>query len=136
MMVEVAEALPVAGLRVLADWSLLSVDVQTNPSDNDRFFMVGLIRCESDRGLSLPTGRVSPAAVTNRDNAMTDGAPFLGGHNLRQHDVPNLSAIALRANLFHRLSRPTPTTCSSMATSRSRTRAMIPRGMRGQSIWF
>ena len=114
---ESMSALPRGWLRAL------SIDVETNPADNDRIFKLGAIRSDTDAAIELSTGRQDPGDATRRLNVLTDGAEAIVGHNLRRHDLPQLerqfpglacvglpiidtlelSAIAFPQNPYHRL---------------------------------
>lgn len=107
----------------IAAWSVLSVDIETNPADGDRIFKIGAARSDVDAALSLSTGRLAAGEVVRRVNSIAQGAEFLLGHNLRRHDLPQLrrqypglafldlpvidtlelSAIAFPSNPYHRL---------------------------------
>lgn len=77
--------------------SLLSIDVETNPADANRIFLLGALRCDAglideSRALSLGTRRTAPAELQTRLDALSVGAQFLVGHNLKRHDRPALEA--------------------------------------------
>ena len=117
------EKLAAATRQIVVGWSALSVDIETNPADGDRIFKIGAVRSDNDGVVSLSTGRLEPADVVRRINAVSAGAKLLVGHNLRRHDVPQLrrqypglaclglpildtlelSAIAFPSNPYHRL---------------------------------
>lgn len=112
------------GRKGLGLWAALSIDVETNPADNDRIFKIGGARSDRDDHLSLTVGgRQLTDSVVDRIDALTVGARVLVGHNLRRHDLPQLqrqfprlaclrlplidtlewSAMAFPANPYHRL---------------------------------
>ncbi len=106
---------------VLTRWSALSIDVETNPADDNRIFKLGAVRSDSSDFLTL--GRQPSDALVRQVDALTAGARVLVGHNLRRHDLPQLqrqfpklaclqlplidtlewSAMAFPANPYHRL---------------------------------
>ena len=109
--------------QAVARWSLLSIDIETNPADGDRIFKIGATRSDTEAVVSLSTGRMLPEDVVRRVDAATEGATLLVGHNVRQHDHPQLlrqypalrlldlpiidtlelSAVAFPTNPYHRL---------------------------------
>lgn len=118
---QAGQAITIDTRAVLARWSALSIDVETNPADDNRIFKLGAVRSDSNDYLTL--GRAPGAAIVHQVNALTDGARVLVGHNLRRHDLPQLqrqfprlaclqlplidtlewSAMAFPANPYHRL---------------------------------
>jgi ATP-dependent DNA helicase RecQ len=101
-------------------WNILSVDIETDPAENNRIFKLGAVRSDDRRTLTL---KVPNREVVRRLNELTTGAEFLLGHNLRRHDLTELerqypglqclrlpaldtlelSAIAFPSNPYHRL---------------------------------
>jgi ATP-dependent DNA helicase RecQ len=108
---------------MIAGWSALSIDVETNPADGDRIFKIGATRSDCDSAVNISTGRLASGEVVRRIEAVAHGARLLVGHNARRHDLPQLrrqypglralelpvldtlelSAIAFPANPYHRL---------------------------------
>lgn len=104
-------------------WPLLSVDVETNPADDNRIFLLGAVRSDDGRYLTLNPRRSSAQEVRVRLDELAQGSRFLVGHNLRRHDAAalrsqfpglkllslpildtlELSAIAFPTNPYHRL---------------------------------
>ncbi len=60
-------------------WPLLSVDVETNPADNNTIFLLGAARSDDDRSLTLSTRRISKREVHSALDEITNGAKFLLG---------------------------------------------------------
>lgn len=111
--------------RIGADvpWRLLSIDVETNPADGDRIFLLGAVRSDDGRSVALSPRRASPEDIRNQLDKLANGARFLIGHNFRRHDAValrrqfaglellslpildtlELSAIAFPTNPYHRL---------------------------------
>ena len=109
--------------QLLLDASAISIDIETNPADNNRIFKVGAVRSDTEAAVSVSTGRMSAEEVARRIDAAAAGARLLVGHNLRRHDLPELrrqyprltaldlpvidtlelSAIAFPTNPYHRL---------------------------------
>jgi ATP-dependent DNA helicase RecQ len=109
--------------QLLLDFSAISIDIETNPADNNRIFKIGAVRSDNEAVVSLSTGRLSPEDVARRIDAAAAGARLMVGHNLRRHDLPQLqrqyphlaavnlpvldtlelSAIAFPTNPYHRL---------------------------------
>lgn len=109
--------------RIIAGWAAFSIDIETNPADEDRIFKIGAVRSDSGAVVNLSTGRLSPQDVVRRVNDAAAGAKLLVGHNLRRHDLPQLrrqypglcfldlpvldtlelSALAFPSNPYHRL---------------------------------
>ena len=109
--------------QLLLDASAISIDIETNPVDNNRIFKVGAVRSDTEAAVSLSTSRMSAEEVARRIDAAAAGARLLVGHNLRRHDLPQLrgqyprltaldlpvidtlelSAIAFPTNPYHRL---------------------------------
>lgn len=118
-----AETSAVRARRLVAGWSVLSVDIETNPADGDRIFKLGAARSDTDAVASLSTRGMTTEDVVRRVNAIAEGTRFVAGHNLRRHDLPQLrrqypglaliglpvidtlelSAIAFPTNPYHRL---------------------------------
>lgn len=118
-----AETAATIARRLLAGWAILSVDIETNPADSDRIFKLGVARSDTNAVVSLSTRGMTAEEVAGRVNAVSQGAQFLLGHNLRRHDLPELrrqhpglglhdlwpidtlelSAIAFPTNPHHRL---------------------------------
>lgn len=104
-------------------WSLLSIDVETNPAEDNRIFLLGAVRSDEVRATTLSTRRASPKQICQALDAIAVGARYLVGHNIRQHDLPvlrsqypnldlltlpvldtlELSAMAFPNNPYHRL---------------------------------
>jgi ATP-dependent DNA helicase RecQ len=104
-------------------WPLLSVDVESNPADGDRIFMIGAVRSDDARSLSFNVRRASERDIEQKLDQLAVGAKWLVGHNFRRHDLPalraqypglkalklpiidtlELSAIAFPNNPYHRL---------------------------------
>lgn len=104
-------------------WPLLSIDVETNPANNNFIFSIGAVRSQDDLGLTLNTRKLSTNRVGEALNSFQDRSRYLVGHNARNHDVPvlaeqygklalhdlpildtlELSAIAFPTNPYHRL---------------------------------
>ncbi|MFA7504202.1 MAG: RecQ family ATP-dependent DNA helicase [Burkholderiaceae bacterium] len=72
--------------------AVVSVDVESNPVDDDRIFRVGAIRSDLETTLDLAVSRISHESVARRLNEFAVGADFVVGHNLRRHDLPLLTA--------------------------------------------
>jgi ATP-dependent DNA helicase RecQ len=109
--------------QVLADWAVLSVDVESNPADGDRIFKFGAARSDIDVAVNLSTNRLSGSDLARQTGDVAQGARLLVGHNIRRHDLPQLrrqypglkfldlplldtlelSAIAFPTNPYHRL---------------------------------
>lgn len=105
------------------DASAFSIDIETNPADNDRIFKIGAVRSDTQAAVSISTGRMGAGDVVRQIDALASGAQLLVGHNLRRHDLPQLrrqfprlaaldlpvidtlelSAIAFPTNPYHRL---------------------------------
>lgn len=110
-------------LRRLREWRVLSIDVETAPSDGNRIFKLGAVRSDVSQGLSLNTSAAAAQQVVRRVDAYADGAKLLVGHNIRRHDLVELarqypelrcitlpvldtlelSALAFPNNPYHRL---------------------------------
>ena len=102
---------------------LLSVDVETNPADDNRIFLIGAVRTGDSRSLSLSVRRTAAGEIERQLDELARGARYLVGHNFRRHDLPALrsqypglsvirlpvidtleiSAIAFPNNPYHRL---------------------------------
>lgn len=104
-------------------WPLLCVDAEISPPDRGRIFLLGAVRSDDGRALSLGARRSTVDEVILRLDGLTSGARFLVGHNLKRHDRPalqaqfpglallrlpvldtlELSALAFPTNPYHRL---------------------------------
>ncbi len=71
-------------------WPLLSIDVETNPAEDNRIFLLGAVRSDEVRATTLSTRRASPKQICQALDAIAVGARYLVGHNIRQHDLPVL----------------------------------------------
>ena len=109
--------------RLLADLSALSIDVEVNPDDKNRIFLIGAARSDSSEHLTLRVGKLAEAEIIRRIDVIAAGARVLVGHNIRRHDLPELrrqyphlaclvlpvidtlewSALAFPTNPYHRL---------------------------------
>lgn len=101
----------------------LSVDVESNPADDDRIFKLGAVRSDTDASINIDTRRGTPSSVSQRLNRFALGAELVVGHNVRRHDIPilakqftgldwlalpvldtlELSPLAFPRNPYHRL---------------------------------
>ena len=108
---------------VLEPLRALSIDIETNPADNNRIFKLGAVRSKDDAGLTLSVSRSGTAEVVSRVNRFAANSQVVVGHNLRRHDLPRLkqqlpglsvadlplvdtlewSALAFPTNPYHRL---------------------------------
>ena len=116
-----AETTPEVGTTF--PWPLVSVDVETNPADDNRIFLIGAVRSDDGRDLAISVRRTSSQDARARLDELTQGSRFLVGHNLRRHDAEalgrqfsglkllslpildtlELSALAFPTNPYHRL---------------------------------
>ena len=100
-----------------------SVDVETNPADDNRIFLIGAVRSDDSRSLTISTRRAPAHEVQAGLDELARGSRFLVGHNFRRHDTSalkrqfpglkllslpvldtlELSAIAFPTNPYHRL---------------------------------
>jgi ATP-dependent DNA helicase RecQ len=72
--------------------AFVSVDIESNPNDDDRIFRMGAVRSDLETTLDLAVSRASRESVARRLNEFAVGAEFVVGHNLRRHDLPLLAA--------------------------------------------
>ena len=123
MIGETASTLSPDAKDALLGLPLLSVDVESNPADGNRIFLIGAVRNVDSRSLSLSVNRTTASGVGRQLDELARGARYLVGHNLRRHDLPalrhqypglssirlpvvdtlELSAIAFPNNPYHRL---------------------------------
>lgn len=68
--------------RIIAGWAAFSIDIETNPADEDRIFKIGAVRSDSGAVVSLSTGRLTPQDVVRRVSEVAAGATLLVGHKL------------------------------------------------------
>lgn len=61
--------------QAVAEWSLLSIDIETNSADGDRIFKIGATRSDTEAVVSPSTGRMLPEDVVRRVDAATEEAP-------------------------------------------------------------
>lgn len=118
----VEQRIPTA-LGIVANWAAISIDIETNPANDNRIFKLGAVRSDTGAVLSLATDHMKVDDVVRRVDAATQGARLLVGHNVRRHDLPHLqqqypglglltlplldtlelSAFAFPTNPYHRL---------------------------------
>jgi ATP-dependent DNA helicase RecQ len=104
-------------------WPVLSVDIESNPADDNRIFLLGAIRSDNAQSLTLNPRRTSAPELRMRLDDLASGSRFIVGHNFRRHDAValsaqfaglkllslpildtlELSAIAFPTNPYHRL---------------------------------
>lgn len=121
-------AVSTAQHRPALTWPLRLVDAETNPADANRIFLLGAIRCDAGlvdeaHALSLGIRRTGAAELEARLYTLGEGARFLVGHDLKQHDrqamqarftglallrlpvldTVQLSALVFPTNPYHRL---------------------------------
>ena len=49
-----------------APWSALSIDVEVDPAENNRIFLIGAARWDSPQHLSLRVGKLNKAEIIRR----------------------------------------------------------------------
>jgi ATP-dependent DNA helicase RecQ len=107
----------------LRELCAFSIDVETNPGEDNRIFKVGAVRSDDQRSLTWSTGALRAADICSKIDELAAGAKLLVGHNLRRHDLVELrrqfpglqctrlpvldtlelSSIAFPNNPYHRL---------------------------------
>jgi ATP-dependent DNA helicase RecQ len=100
-----------------------SIDIESNPAQDDRIFRLAALRGDRDACVDLHVLRTRSDEVRQRLDEVAAGARFLVGHNLSRHDLPllaqqypglqclnlplidtlELSALAFPRNPYHRL---------------------------------
>lgn len=79
-------------LERIRAWRLFSVDVETNPQDQNRIFKLGAVRSSDQRGITLSITRQIPAGIARELDELAVDSRLLLGHNLRLHDLVELKA--------------------------------------------
>ena len=80
----------------------LILDLEAQPADGDepaRILKIGALRPDTGATLEVGLGR-DPAAALHQLESLTAGASFVLGHNLIEHDLPLLHALAPTAHVL------------------------------------
>ncbi len=74
------------------DLACLSIDVESDPEEQNRIFRLGAVRSDTGAALDQAVGRGSRVNIVRRLNRFAEGAGLIVGHNVRRHDLPALEA--------------------------------------------
>jgi ATP-dependent DNA helicase RecQ len=106
---EPASPAPTASPTPLSGLTVLCVDVETLPAEDNRIFKLGALRSDhpSNHPQRLltdlhPTSIPQAAQVIDQLNQLAHGVDVIAGHHLRRHDLPALTAQLAGLNWLDR----------------------------------